>query len=260
MKKVNIMVGKFQPFTVGHYECIKASKYPTVICWVTSKQLDDKHPFNTNKLIKLYSGLIDGNKIIDIIAIDRNWIGDIANHKKFKDNEYEIATWTCGKGDSNDKEDRPGSYEAMAKRYINGEGKDEGKAKLANDFKVIPVSRSMSDADKNDDGNSKFSPYNVSATKVRTCLRKCIDLEENNKANSNEYKEQKARLAKMIPNKVYSEKFYKELRDMIKKVPLSTVTDNYKYKKYELHKRIERLENLLLENRVRNLEKLLNIK
>ena len=40
MKKVNIVVGRFQPFTAGHYACITTAKklrnLPTVICIINT--------------------------------------------------------------------------------------------------------------------------------------------------------------------------------------------------------------------------------
>ena len=60
MERVNIVIGRFQPFTAGHYSCVKAAMrekgLPTVICMidVPESKVDKRHPFPSNMLINLY--------------------------------------------------------------------------------------------------------------------------------------------------------------------------------------------------------------
>ena len=49
MKKVNICLGRFMPFTKGHYKMIeyglKHNGFPTVIFMISNKKIDKRHPF-----------------------------------------------------------------------------------------------------------------------------------------------------------------------------------------------------------------------
>ena len=69
MKKVNIVVGRFQPFTKGHYSCVNAAKrvkgLPTVICMINVPEgkVDKRHPFPSDMLINLYGNLFKNNRI-----------------------------------------------------------------------------------------------------------------------------------------------------------------------------------------------------
>ena len=51
MKKVNITIGRFQPFTKGHMKCVeeayKELSVPTIVCMINVKdeKVDEKHPY-----------------------------------------------------------------------------------------------------------------------------------------------------------------------------------------------------------------------
>lgn len=146
MQKVNIMIGRFQPFTAGHYKCVEAAKnkknLKTVICMinVAEDKVDKKHPFPSDMLIKLYSKIFKNNdNIADVVLVKSADIVSIG--KLLNSLGYQPASWTCGT-------DRYADYSKMAERYHD-------QAMLSDDFEVIEVARSDED---------------ISATKARTCL------------------------------------------------------------------------------------------
>lgn len=155
MEKVNIVVGRFQPFTAGHYKLIEAAKkkgLPSVICMINPKTLDERHPFPVPLMQELYSGLFQkNNDIIDIIPVSSANLGPIA--KTLKGMGYQVASWTCGT-------DRFKQYNAMANAYIQNYATKPTYAEfkdcpLADDFEVIEIQRGDED---------------ISATKVRNAL------------------------------------------------------------------------------------------
>ena len=146
MKKVNIVIGRFQPVTKGHYSCVEAAwkekGIPTVICMidVPENKVDERHPFPTTMLVDLYRDLFKKDpKIADVVMVKNADIVKIA--EELKKEGYEIASWTCGT-------DRIDSYTKMSDKY-----KDQ--AGLADDFEMIEVKRGDED---------------ISATKVRQAL------------------------------------------------------------------------------------------
>ena len=56
MKKVNICLGRFMPFTKGHYKMIeyglKHNGLPTVIFMISNKKIDKRHPFSDELMQK----------------------------------------------------------------------------------------------------------------------------------------------------------------------------------------------------------------
>ena len=146
MKQVNIMIGRFQPFTNGHLKCVeeawKKLHIPTVVCMINTKyeKVDEKHPFPSSLTLPLYQEAFKGDKMIEDIVLVVNAdivkIGEI-----LKDKGYEIKSWTCGT-------DRIDSYTKMADKYHDQAG-------LADDFEMIEIKRGDED---------------ISATKVRKAL------------------------------------------------------------------------------------------
>lgn len=146
MKKVNIVIGRFQPFTSGHYKCVDAAwkqkGLPTVICIINvpKDKVDQRHPFPSNMLADLYGDLFSNdNKIAGVIPVKNANIIDIA--EALKSNGFQIASWTCGS-------DRINDYSRMSSKYAYPAG-------LTDDFEMIEVPRSEED---------------ISATKARNCL------------------------------------------------------------------------------------------
>lgn len=146
MQKVNVMIGRFQPFTNGHLKCIeeawKVKGVPTVICMVNTKdeKVDERKPFPSSLLLPLYEEAFTKNKhvakIVLVVNADIVKIGEMLSKEGF-----EICSWTCGT-------DRYDSYSKMAEKYHDQAG-------LTDDFEMIEVKRSDDD---------------ISATKVREAL------------------------------------------------------------------------------------------
>ena len=146
MKKVNLTIGRFQPFTKGHMKCVEAAYkelgIPTIVCMINVKdeKVDEKHPFPTSLILPLYNEAFKNEKMIEKFVLVRN--ANIVEIGETLYNEgYEIASWTCGT-------DRIDSYEKMANKYAE-------QAHLSPDFKMIEIKRSDED---------------ISATKVRQAL------------------------------------------------------------------------------------------
>lgn len=150
MERVNIFVGRFQPFTAGHYKCIeeayKRTGLPTVICMMKKdEKLDKKNPFPTSMLVSLYNDLFKGNdKIAEVVPVSSANIVAISEELRKEEYNYEIAAWTCGS-------DRLPTYTRQSINYHDIAG-------LPDDFQMIEVTRDEKSQD------------NISATMVRNSL------------------------------------------------------------------------------------------
>jgi phosphopantetheine adenylyltransferase len=149
MEKVNIFVGRFQPFTAGHYKCIeeayRRTGLRTVICMMekSDNKLSERNPFPTWMLVDLYSDLFNNDKrVAAVIPVQSAYIVNIG--QTLRENNFEIAAWTCGT-------DRYPDYSDKAAKYHDQAG-------LSDDFEMIEIARD----EKSED--------NISATKVRNCL------------------------------------------------------------------------------------------
>ena len=150
MEKVNITIGRFQPFTTGHMKCIegpyKDKGLRTVVCMINTKdnKVDSRHPFPSSKMLPLYKKAFKSNKMVAdfvlVVSADPVKISQL-----LKPMGYEISSWSCGT-------DRIDAYSAMAERYHEYKGEQI----LADDFEMYEVKRGDED---------------VSATKVRQALR-----------------------------------------------------------------------------------------
>lgn len=141
--KVNLLMGRFQPFTLGHMKCVEAAAMKglkTVIAQIETKSSDKKHPFTDSDIENAMQDLIKTTpNIIDVVKVksaDIVKIGEV-----FGQHDYQIAGWTCGT-------DRIESYTKMSSKYAD-------KAGLTNDFQMIEVKRGDED---------------ISATKVRNAM------------------------------------------------------------------------------------------
>lgn len=147
MEQVNIVVGRFQPLTLGHIKCINEawSKYklPTVLCMIDTplNKLDKKHPFPSTILYPMYTHIAKIIPHIENIILIKN--ADIVQISEIlKKYGYQIACWTCGS-------DRAADYRRMIKDYGH-------KANLTASCDVLEVNR-PADA--------------LSATKVRQLIK-----------------------------------------------------------------------------------------
>ena len=151
MKKVNIIVGRFQPITIGHIKCAieafdKNGGHRTVLCMIDTpdSKVDARHPFPSSMLLNIYKKLFIGSRdkshcIEDIILVKNADI--VAISEALREKGYEPISWSCGT-------DRYASYKSMTERYAE-------KAGLPENFKVIEIKRTDDD---------------VSATKLREAL------------------------------------------------------------------------------------------
>lgn len=141
MKKVNIIIGRFQPITMGHIKCaIQAfdqnGEHRTVLCMIDTPEakVDERHPFPSSMLLPIYKDMFikarDKSHCIEDIVLVKN--ADIVKTSEIlREKGYEIVSWSCGT-------DRVDSYKAMAEKY-------KDKAGLPDNFKVIEIKRSDED-------------------------------------------------------------------------------------------------------------------
>lgn len=187
MKQVNIIVGRFQPITIGHIKCAieafdKNGEHRTVLCMIDTpdSKVDARHPFPSSMLMPIYKSMFLKSRdkshcIEDIILVKNADIIKITDTLRAQG--YEPISWSCGT-------DRYDSYVSMVERY-------KEKAGLTNDFKVIEIKRTDDD---------------VSATKLRKAL---VD------DNQDEFLRN---FPAIHLNTRLEHNIYKELRDQILKV------------------------------------------
>jgi nicotinamide mononucleotide adenylyltransferase len=143
-KKVNIFVGRFQPFTLGHakvFETLhKENKLPVVVLIVRSgKKPDAKAPFDEDTQMRLFAAMTKEYKFLEAIFITTNAaIDSIFNSLR---PAYEPVLWGTGT-------DRFSSYSKQISRY-----KDELNA--LDELEAYEIKRGDED---------------ISATKVRNSL------------------------------------------------------------------------------------------
>lgn len=208
MQKVNIVVGRFQPFTTGHYSCVEAAMnkrgLPTVICMINvpEDKVDLRHPFPSDMLTDLYGNIVFNNNpniagVVPVRNADIVKIGETLRKLGFK-----IASWTCGT-------DRFENYLNQAESYHDLAG-------LSDDFEVIKVPRDLE--------------KDTSATKVRSCL-----LNDDRKG-----------FLSMVPASTNDGNIlYDALKEQIDKVYGKVEKRYRKISKLTLEERVLRLEKLL---------------
>lgn len=135
MRRVNVMVGRFQPLTNGHLKCIEEAwnmlGVPTVICMINTKdeKVDERKPFPSSLLKPMYEEFAKTEHIVSIELVTSADIVKIGT--MLKEKGIEVCSWTCGT-------DRYDSYSKMAEKYHD-------QAYLSEDFKMIEVHRSDDD-------------------------------------------------------------------------------------------------------------------
>lgn len=145
MEKVNIIIGRFQPFTLGHLKCAQEAQrrlgVKSVLLVINTVKQDARHPFLTKQIEKILDKMCKEEPTLTGYVLVKN--ADIVkNVEILREAGYEPVSWTCGT-------DRYAQYEAMVKKY----GKD---IDLDDNFEVIEVKRGDED---------------ISATAVRQALR-----------------------------------------------------------------------------------------
>lgn len=145
MEKVNIIIGRFQPFTLGHLKCAQEAQrrlgVKSVLLVINTIKQDARHPFLTKQIEKILDKMCKDEPTLTGYVLVKN--ADIVkNVEILREAGYEPVSWTCGT-------DRYAQYETMVKKY----GKD---IDLDDNFEVIEVKRGDDD---------------ISATAVRQALR-----------------------------------------------------------------------------------------
>lgn len=183
MKKVNIIIGRFQPFTYGHLKCVeeawKVKHLKTVVVMIDTpdSKVDAKHPFPSSLLMPIYKEVFTKTgKIVDIILVKSADIVKIG--EELQSRGYEIGSWACGT-------DRVDAYQKMSDKYHD-------QAHLADDFEIVEIKRTADD---------------ISATKARKAL-----LDD----DLNTWK--KITPLYNLREKLEGNKIYKELQAQIQKV------------------------------------------
>ena len=146
MKKVNICLGRFMPFTKGHYKMIeyglKHNGLPTVIFMISNKKMDKKHPFSDELIQKEMDMLKKSLKGIEntvyVSSADIVKLGQWCH-----ENNYEPQLWITGS-------DRLAAYKRQAE---NPKYQDLGH--FPSSFTTLEVPRTDED---------------ISATKVREAI------------------------------------------------------------------------------------------
>ena len=145
MEKVNIIIGRCQPFTLGHLKCAQEAQrrlgVKSVLLVINTVKQDARHPFLTKQIEKILDKMCKEEPTLTGYVLVKN--ADIVkNVEILREAGYEPVSWTCGT-------DRYAQYETMVKKY----GKD---IDLDDNFEVIEVKRGDED---------------ISATAVRQALR-----------------------------------------------------------------------------------------
>ena len=146
MKKVNICLGRFMPFTNGHYKMIeyglKHNGLPTVIFMISNKKMDKKHPFSDELIQKEMDILKKSLKGIENTVYVSS--ADIVKLGQWcYENNYEPQLWITGS-------DRLAPYKRQAE---NPKYQDLGH--FPSSFTTLEVPRTDED---------------ISATKVREAI------------------------------------------------------------------------------------------
>lgn len=113
MEKVNILLSRFQPFTLGHLKCCtkvyKQRGIKTVLCVIDNVKPKESCPFRTKAIWTGLKNIVKNHEeIIDIVlikSVDILKIGQAIGAKG-----YEIVSWCCGT-------DRFNDYSKMCKKY-----------------------------------------------------------------------------------------------------------------------------------------------
>lgn len=148
-KDINLMVGRFQPFTKGHLKCVETAfaenSFPVRICMIGNTKFDSKHPFSDELIAeemdiikKQYSDKIEGTQTV------KN--GNIAGIVYWLNKEgYTVHSLVCGT-------DRAADYQ----KAVDLARSKPDRNPFIDEFKIIEVKRGDED---------------ISATQVRATIK-----------------------------------------------------------------------------------------
>lgn len=109
MKKVNVAIGRFQPFTKGHLQMLKdgydKNGLPAVVFMIANTKFDKKHPFTDELIAKEMDILKKEYDFVEATFPCKN--ADMINMGQvLHENGYEAQLWLCG-------DDREASFKRM---------------------------------------------------------------------------------------------------------------------------------------------------
>ena len=144
MKNVNMILGRFQPITLGHLKIVdelyNKNNLPIVFCLVSNTKFDDKRPFDDNIISEELDIIMKEDKRIAGYVYVKS--ADIVKCAEIlHNNMFEPHLWGCGT-------DRYESYKKQVDKY-------KDIANLIAEFDVLEIQRNDED---------------VSATKVRESI------------------------------------------------------------------------------------------
>ena len=147
MKKCNMVMGRFQPFTLGHVKMIqevyKQNNLPVCVCMVSNTKFDAKHPFSDELIEKVIDTCLKNMKeYLDVIILPGGDFGKWFEEMNIRD--YQPQLWGCGS-------DRVKSYD----RFANNKKYHE-MFNLPETFATYEIKRGDDD---------------ISATKVRNAIK-----------------------------------------------------------------------------------------
>lgn len=151
MKKVNIMVGRFQPFTKGHKKVIELmhseNGLPAVVFYIENDKKDSRHPFSNDTVRETIEHSLPPNLAEACFPVKSANIVQIG--RILQEHGYEAELFGCGS-------DRDNAY----KKQIENE-KYRKAGYFTENFKLFSIKR-------NDNSDNA---YGVSATKVRDAVK-----------------------------------------------------------------------------------------
>lgn len=136
MQPVNIILGRFQPLTLGHLKCVdvayKETGNDTVLAIIETPEskVDARHPFATNDILPMIKKQISETPhLVDYVLVKNADILKIS--EALREHGYELDSWTCGT-------DRYAGYESQCRGYWE-------KAGLKKEPRCIEVKRGDED-------------------------------------------------------------------------------------------------------------------
>lgn len=151
MKKVNITVGRFQPFTKGHKKMVELmyseNGLPSVVFYIENNNKDNRHPFSGGTVKETIESSLPSNLMEACFSVKSADIVRIG--ETLHEHGYEAALLGCGS-------DRENAYK---KQTENEKCRNAGH--FTDNFNLFSIKRN--DKSNNVDG--------VSATKARDIQR-----------------------------------------------------------------------------------------
>lgn len=157
IKKVNIVVGRFQPFTKGHKRMIelmyRENGLSTVVFYIENKKKDSRHPFSDDIVRETIKRSLNSDLLSDCFSVKSADIVQIG--KMLYEHNYEAVLFGCGS-------DRENAYK---KQIENEKYRNDGH--FTENFKLFSIKRNNNISDY---ANGSAADA-ISATKVRNAIK-----------------------------------------------------------------------------------------